>query len=225
MPTQSSTMPLTNDARPLRMEAAERAQFLPRGAREVRANLAVCFPDLYRRALRLGRSDEVAHDLVQDTFERALRFENQYEPGSNLKAWLYRILLSVFVTRCRRYRRERRALENLTHDPCAWTSPDQPAAVQALSSPVARAVAALPDHFREVLELVDLAELSYRDAAEIIGVPLGTVMSRLHRGRRMLADALRESATPSHGVANHTAGNVNSKERAPAAEPEIPEAA
>jgi RNA polymerase sigma-70 factor (ECF subfamily) len=166
-------------------------QPLPRGS-EVRSNLAACWPDLYRRALRLARSEELAGDLVQDTFERALRFEKQYEPGSNLKAWLQRILLSVFVTRCRRHRRERRAVENLTHDPCAWTAMDQPSAVQALSSPVARAVAALPPHFREALELVDVAELSYRDAAEIIGIPLGTVMSRLHRGRRLLAEALRD---------------------------------
>ena len=159
---------------------------------EVRAQLALCFPELYRRALRLGRSEDLAKDLVQDTVERALRFEGQYEPGSNLKAWLQRILLSVFVTRCRRARRERRAIERLTHDPCAWTSPEQPSAMQALSSPVPRAVARLPVHFREALELVDMAELSYRDAAAIIGVPLGTVMSRLHRGRRLLAAALRE---------------------------------
>lgn len=161
---------------------------------EVRSNLTACWSDLYRRALRLGRNEDLARDLVQDTLERALRFERQYEPGSNLKAWLQRILLSVFVTRCRRGRRERRAIENLTHDPCAWTSPDQPCSVQALSSPVARAVEKLPTHFREALELVDMAELSYRDAAEIIGVPLGTVMSRLHRGRRLLAEALREPA-------------------------------
>jgi RNA polymerase sigma-70 factor (ECF subfamily) len=160
---------------------------------ELRTHLTACWPELYRRALRLGRNEDIARDLVQDTFERALRFESQYEPGSNLKAWLQRILLSVFVTRCRRSRRERRAVELLTHDPCAWTSPDQPSAVQALSSPVQRAVADLPPHFREALELVDLAELSYRDAAAIIGVPLGTVMSRLHRGRRLLAEALRET--------------------------------
>ena len=179
---------------------------------EVRSKLAACWPDLYRRALRLTRNDELARDLVQDAFERALRFEAQYEAGSNLKAWLQCILLSVFVTRCRRSRRERRALENLTHDPCAWTSPDQPSAVQALSSPVARAVADLPPRFREALQLVDLAELSYRDAAEVIGVPLGTVMSRLHRGRRLLADALREpTATPEPRDATVT--------------PELPEAA
>jgi RNA polymerase sigma-70 factor, ECF subfamily len=159
---------------------------------EVRSQLTACWPELYRRALRLGRNEDVARDLVQDTLERALRFEDQYEPGSNLKGWLHRILLSVFVTRCRRTRRERHAIENLTHDPCAWTSPDQPSQIQALSSPVARAVADLPPHFREALQLVDMAELSYRDAAEVIGVPLGTVMSRLHRGRRLLAAALRD---------------------------------
>jgi RNA polymerase sigma-70 factor, ECF subfamily len=166
-------------------------------ASELRASLPACSADLYRRALRLARNQDAASDLVQDTFERALRFENQYEPGSNLKAWLQCILLSVFVTRCRRARRERRATEHLTHDPCAWTLPEQPMATQSLSLPVARAVAQLPTHFRQALQLVDMAELSYRDAAEVIGVPLGTVMSRLHRGRRLLADALREpSRTP-----------------------------
>lgn len=165
---------------------------VPRHRGEVRSQLATCWSDLYRRALSLARNEDLARDLVQDTVERALRFETQYEPGSNLKAWLHCILHSVFVTRCRRSRRERRALENLTYDPCAWTLPDQLSAVPALSSPVARAVADLPPHFREALQLVDLAELSYRDAAEVIGVPLGTVMSRLHRGRRLLADALRD---------------------------------
>jgi RNA polymerase sigma-70 factor (ECF subfamily) len=159
---------------------------------ELRGQLATCVPELHRRALRLARSADLAHDIVQDTLERALRFENQYEPGSNLRAWLQRILLSVFMTRCRRGRRERRALECLTHDPCAWTQPDRPSTGQSLSSPVQRAVARLPIHFREALQLVDMAELSYRDAAEVIGVPLGTVMSRLHRGRRLLAEALRE---------------------------------
>jgi RNA polymerase sigma-70 factor (ECF subfamily) len=134
----------------------------------------------------------VAQDVVQDTVERALRFESQFEPGSNLRAWLQRILLSVFITRCRRSRRERRALENLTHDPCAWTLPEPRSGAQSLSPPVHRALAALPAAFRQAVELVDVADLSYRDAAEIIGVPLGTVMSRLHRGRRILADAIRE---------------------------------
>src|SRR5260221_4648061 len=77
---------------------------------ELRARLTMYGPDLYARALRLSRNEAVARDVLQDTFERALRFEGQYEPNSNLRAWLQRILLSVFVNRCRRLRRERRAL-------------------------------------------------------------------------------------------------------------------
>jgi RNA polymerase sigma-70 factor (ECF subfamily) len=161
------------------------------GASELRSRLAAHWPDLYHRALRLARNDAVAQDVLQDTFERALRFESQYEPDSNLRAWLQRILLSVFVTRCRRLRRERRALEHLTNDPCSWALPDGFASTEALSPAVARALASLPEPFRRAVELVDLADLSYRDAARVLEVPLGTVMSRLHRGRRLLADALR----------------------------------
>jgi RNA polymerase sigma-70 factor (ECF subfamily) len=174
----------------------------PRAAQptELRARLAAHWPDLYNRALRLARNDALAQDVLQDTFERALRFEDQYEPGSNLRAWLQRILLSVFVTRCRRARRERRALDHLMNDPCSWTLPDGLPAFQALSPTVARAVESLPDPFRRAVELVDLADVSYRDAASVLGVPLGTVMSRLHRGRRMLAEALRPSADPDSGL-------------------------
>jgi RNA polymerase sigma-70 factor, ECF subfamily len=161
---------------------------------ELRARLTGHMPDLYARALRLARNDAVAQDVLQDTIERALRFEGQYEQGSNLRAWLQRILLSVFITRCRRTRRERRALENLTHDPCAWTLPEARETSQGLSPSMQRALAALPANFRQAVELVDVADMSYRDAAEIIGVPLGTVMSRLHRGRRILAEAIRERA-------------------------------
>jgi RNA polymerase sigma-70 factor (ECF subfamily) len=165
----------------------------PRGPEsELRSRLTTHLPDLYSRALRLSRNDAVAQDVLQDTIERALRFEGQYEQGSNLRAWLQRILLSVFITRCRRSRRERRALENLTHDPCSWTLPEPREGNQSLSPSMQRALAALPASFRQAVELVDVADLSYRDAAEIIGVPLGTVMSRLHRGRRILAEAIRE---------------------------------
>src|SRR5438128_392251 len=126
---------------------------------ELRSRLAAHWPDLYHRALRLARNDAVAQDVLQDTFERALRFEDQYEPNSNLRAWLQRILLSVFVTRCRRMHREHRALENLTTDPCSWAMPDGFAPSEALSPNVARALAALPEAFRRAVELVDLADL------------------------------------------------------------------
>ncbi len=167
---------------------------------ELRARLGAYWPDLYRRALRLSRNDAVAQDVLQDTFERALRFEGQYEPDSNLRAWLQRIMLSVFITRCRRVRREKRALDRLTNDPCAWTLPDGPGVAVALSPNVARALASLPEPFRRAVELVDVQDLSYRDAASILAVPLGTVMSRLHRGRRILAEMLGPEATQRRGL-------------------------
>jgi len=156
-----------------------------------RRNLAALTPELFGRALRMARSPQVAEDLVQDTVERAIRFEAQYQPGTNLRAWVYQILFSVFVTRCRRGRRERNALDVLSSDPCAWTMPEARAEMQDLSPPVARALDALPKGFRDAVVLVDIEELSYKDAAKHLGVPVGTVMSRLHRGRRLLADAVR----------------------------------
>ena len=142
-----------------------------------------------------------------------MRFEDQFEPNSNLRAWLHRIMVSVFITRCRRQRRERRALENLTHDPCAWTLPEKAADAQTLSPSVERALFSLPVAFRQAVELVDIAEMSYRDAATIIGVPLGTVMSRLHRGRKLLADALRDTNGTAPVVTPRGPGGSGSRSR------------
>ena len=160
---------------------------------DLRLGVAKLSPELFGRALRMARSPELAHDLVQDTCERAIRFEAQYQPGTNLRAWVYQILFSVFVTRCRRGRRERNALGVLSSDPCAWTVPEAAASMQELSPPVAGALGELPKGFRDAVVLVDIEELSYKDAASRLGVPVGTVMSRLHRGRRLLAVALRET--------------------------------
>jgi RNA polymerase sigma-70 factor (ECF subfamily) len=147
-------------------------------------------PKLLPRAMQLCRNQTDAEDLVQDTVERALRFEHHFLLGSNLKAWLHQVLYSVFATRCRSRGRERRALDRLGVDPCAWTNADAPPAFASLTARMAHAVESLPEAFRQVLLLVDLGELSYKDAADEIGVPIGTVMSRLHRGRRALRDAL-----------------------------------
>jgi RNA polymerase sigma-70 factor (ECF subfamily) len=161
---------------------------------DLRQGLIEMAPELFGRALRMSRSPSIAEDLVQDTVERAIRFESHYQPGTNLRAWVHQILFSVFVTRCRRNRRERNALDVLSTDPCAWTSPDTAADMRALSPGVARALRTLPPNFRDAVVLVDLDELSYKDAAARLGVPVGTVMSRLHRGRKMLAEAIRSSA-------------------------------
>jgi RNA polymerase sigma-70 factor, ECF subfamily len=159
---------------------------------EVRRKIPELLPDLRVRAMRLARDPAVADDILQDALERALRFEHQYEAETNLRAWMSRILLSVFISRCRRLRRERRATESLATDPCAWIAKDAPPSMLELSPCAVRALSAIPDSFRQAIELVDIAELSYRAAADTMGVPLGTVMSRLHRGRKLLAQALAE---------------------------------
>jgi RNA polymerase sigma-70 factor (ECF subfamily) len=125
---------------------------------------------------------------------RALRFENQYRPGTNLRAWVGQVLMSVFLTQCRRNKRERRALDNLTQDPCAWTKKDAPSVMRSLSPRPARALAKLPTSYGSAVTLVDLQGMSYRDAAQRLGVPVGTIMSRLHRGRKLLAAELTEPA-------------------------------
>ena len=159
----------------------------------IRDELPDVLPVLRARALKLCLNAAEASDLVQDTVERALRFESSYQPGTNLRAWLQQVLFSVFVTRCRRLRRERRALEALTSDPCAWTHPESGPAMQRLSPKVEGAIAELPEQFAAVVRLVDLDERSYKDAAEALGIPVGTVMSRLFRGRRLLAARLGEA--------------------------------
>ncbi len=156
----------------------------------LRLQLELHLPALKRRALVLTRSQADADDLLSDTVERALRFEKTFLPGTKLKAWLFRIMMSVFVSRQRRRKRELRALDGLYHDPCVWLKNDPPAAMRGLSSTLEHAIRGLPGKFSEVLWLVDLHDLSYREAAEVLSVPVGTVMSRLSRGRRRLAAQL-----------------------------------
>ncbi len=163
-------------------------------AAELRRKLPAILPGLTARALSLCKRRSDADDLVQDTVLRALCFEAGYESDSNLRGWLQQILFSVFITRCRKSTRERRALGALASDPCAWTLPDAPTQRQSLMRPVTRALDALPSQFSAVVRMVDLEERSYKDAAVELSVPVGTVMSRLFRGRRLLAEALAEAA-------------------------------
>jgi RNA polymerase sigma-70 factor (ECF subfamily) len=162
----------------------------------MRAALVEVVPSLRAHARRLsaGNRDE-AEELVQDTLERALRFEASYATGTNLRAWTHQILFSVFITRCRRRRRERRALESLSCDPCSWTRQDAAPEMSLLTRRVESALEALPRQFAAVVRLVDLGELSYKEAAERLRVPVGTVMSRLFRGRKLLAVALDDRQT------------------------------
>jgi RNA polymerase sigma-70 factor (ECF subfamily) len=171
-----------------------RAVVTARDEHELRAGLVELFPQLRARALRLCGDGPTADDVVQDTIERALRFSHQYERGTNLRAWAQQVLFSVFVTRWRRRRRERGALGQLAGDPCAWTVPTHFAAPDAgdgaMMTSTRRTLDALPAGFRAVITLVDLEERTYVDAAGALGVPVGTVMSRLHRGRKLLAEKM-----------------------------------
>ncbi|MEO8902645.1 MAG: RNA polymerase sigma factor [Polyangiaceae bacterium] len=174
-------------------------------AEELRSKLPGLLPGLNSRALALCKRQSEAQDLVQDTVLRALRFETGYERDTNLRGWLQQILFSVFITRCRKSSRERRALASLSSDPCAWTMPDAPVQRQSLTRPVTRALDALPSQFSAVVRLVDLEERSYKDAAVELSVPVGTVMSRLFRGRRLLAEALAEPSQAAQQGAFETA--------------------
>jgi len=165
------------------------------GASEVRLRLTELLPQLRLRALKLCRDRDLADDLLQETALRALSFEDSYKSETNLKAWLHQVLFSVFVTRCRRRRRAGRFLAEHAADPNLWCGSREPNRPnEGLSPPVERAIQALPQHFGQVVVLVDLRDMSYGEAAAELGVPIGTVMSRLHRGRRLLAAGLGPAA-------------------------------
>lgn len=157
-------------------------------------------PRLRAHARRLCTREADAADLVQDTLLRALVYEHRFEQGSNLRAWLRQIQLSIFVSRYRRGRREKRALERLALDPCSWVHPEESGTQSTLGHGLELALRALPEGFRRVVELVDLEGLEYRDAAQALGVPVGTVMSRLHRARKLLGHRLEHPAAHTEQV-------------------------
>jgi len=154
---------------------------------------------------RLTRSSVEAEDLVQDTLLKALRARDHFAPGSNMRAWLLRILTNTFINRYRRGGLERSVLEGPDADPLAdgWVGaatmeamrdPESGALRSILAKEIVRALDELPEEFRLAVVLSDVEELSYREIADIMGCPIGTVMSRLHRGRRLLKRRLYEHA-------------------------------
>jgi len=160
---------------------------------------------LYGTALRLTRSQADAEDLVQDTFVKAFRFHDRFEPGTNLKAWLFRILTNTFINRYRRATRERSVLDGVESVPVGDGVMSR-ATMRALSEPLADAerpilareirvaLDSLPDDHRLMILLADVEELSYKEISDIVGCPIGTVMSRLHRARQKLQVLLVEQA-------------------------------
>jgi RNA polymerase sigma-70 factor (ECF subfamily) len=152
---------------------------------------------LYSVALRYTRDPAQAEDLVHDTAVRALRFRDRFERGSNFKAWIYTILTNTFIHRYRRQKREREILEGATRDDVERQlrsetardmarEPEHAYLENLLSDDVIQALDDLPEDFRTVVVLCDIEGLSYKDIAEVLKCPVGTVMSRLYRARRLL---------------------------------------
>ena len=161
---------------------------------------------LYRTALRMTRSEADAHDLVQETYVRALRFRAQFTPGTNLKAWLFRILTNTFINQYRKRSRQPQTSELDDVDEFSLyrgmsretpgsnsSDPEQEFLDGIVSTEVKDALAALPEKFRATV-LLDVEGFSYKEIAEMLEIPIGTVMSRLHRGRKFLQRRLIELA-------------------------------
>jgi RNA polymerase sigma-70 factor (ECF subfamily) len=168
---------------------------------------ALSFLDaLYRTGLRMTRSEADAEDLVQETYIRAFRFKEQFTPGTNLKAWLFRILTNTFINTYRRRQSqpEFTELEDVDEfslyrrmsDLRASSSSSEPETEflnGIVDTEVKDALGELPEKFRQVV-LLDVEGFSYKEIAEMLGIPIGTVMSRLHRGRKFLQKRLFDLA-------------------------------
>lgn len=146
------------------------------------------FRALYATALRLTRNAHDAEDLVQETFLRAHRGFDRFVPGTNLRAWLYTILHRVRADAYRKAGRSPETTELLGDGPAIAPLQNQVTAELDLE----RALALVPEVFREAVILRDIDELSYEEIARTLGVPIGTVMSRIHRGRALLRQALQD---------------------------------
>ena len=184
------------DARRLATEARDRVRF--------EEDALALSDQVYRVARHLVGSREEAEDLMQETYARAFRSWRSFRPGTNLRAWLLRILTNLNIDRGRKLQRtpDSQPLEegdyflyNKLEESVGDESPDEERVVERLSQDnVVSALSAVPHDFRDVLVLVDIGDFSYADTAQILDIPIGTVMSRLHRGRRILKTQLAGEA-------------------------------
>jgi RNA polymerase sigma-70 factor, ECF subfamily len=183
------------DARQLATDARDRVRF--------EEDALALSDQVYRVARHLVGSREEAEDLMQETYARAFRSWRSFQPGTNLRAWLLRILTNLNIDRGRRQQRtpDTQPLEegdyflyNRLEEANEGLTAEEQVVERLSQNDVVGALAQVPHDFRDVVVLVDIGDFTYADAAQILDIPIGTVMSRLHRGRRILKGAMAEVA-------------------------------
>ena len=185
---------------------AEAAQLTAEDKNRFEEEALPLLDSLYAGALRMTRNPADAEDLVQDTMVRAYRAFNRFEPGTNLKAWLFRIMTNAYINTYRKKQREPQKVsqddveefdlyqELKNRNPEYEATPETLVLDSLVDSDILEAIDELPEQFRLAVVLSDIEGFSYAEMAEIMDVPMGTVMSRLHRGRKALQKRLWEIA-------------------------------